>query len=85
MSALSCSKGGDRGVAVCGGCLQVEHRLETMRIELYCTPSEQARYTFEVILSVWIYCMMAENLWRILYTQYTDGNFLKVTVHLHTC
>ncbi|KAF5834587.1 hypothetical protein DUNSADRAFT_8712 [Dunaliella salina] len=60
-----------------GGSIQVEHRLDTVRVELYCTSGEEARYAFEIILSIWIYVMTFKNLWQIVQTQQREGNFLK--------
>uniref|UniRef100_A0A6S8IGD5 Polycystin cation channel PKD1/PKD2 domain-containing protein n=1 Tax=Dunaliella tertiolecta TaxID=3047 RepID=A0A6S8IGD5_DUNTE len=60
-----------------GGSIQVNHRLDTVRTELYCTSAEEARYAFEIVLSAWIYIMMLKNLWKIVQTQRREGNFLK--------
>lgn len=56
----------------------MEHRLDSVRTELYCTRNEEARYVIEIILSAWIYLMMLKNLWKIVQTQMKEGNFLKV-------
>lgn len=58
--------------------VQVDHRLDVVRVELYNTPADKARYAFEIIMSVWICAMMLQNLWQIGLAQVKQGNFMKV-------
>ncbi len=54
------------------------NRLSTVRVELYNSYDDDVRFAFEVILSVWIYCMMLYTFYEILITQKKKGNMLRV-------
>lgn len=58
--------------------LQVTHRLHTVRVELYNGHEDDVRFAFEIILTLWIFCMMLHTIWKILVTQKEKKNFLKV-------
>ncbi|EFJ46305.1 hypothetical protein VOLCADRAFT_93448 [Volvox carteri f. nagariensis] len=60
-----------------GGSIKITHRLNTVRVELYNSYSDDVRFAFEIILSMIIFGMLIYNLFQIGYTQVTRGNFLK--------
>ncbi|KXZ51016.1 hypothetical protein GPECTOR_14g257 [Gonium pectorale] len=60
-----------------GGSIQVTHRLNTVRVELYNSQEDDVRFGLEIVLTMWIFSLLLYNLWEIGYTQKTRGNFLK--------
>ncbi len=54
MTALSCSTP------------QVTSHIYTLRMELYQTSDDQARYAFEIILTACVLCMLAGQLFQVL-------------------
>ncbi|KAL6749264.1 hypothetical protein V8C86DRAFT_2852326 [Haematococcus lacustris] len=59
-----------------GGSIKITYQLHTVRVELYNSSEDTTRYAFEVILSMWIFGMMAFTLYQIAMTQKEQKNFL---------
>eukprot|EP00983_Pelagomonas_calceolata_P123788 1161045-Pelagomonas_calceolata.AAC.11 len=57
---------------------QVQHRMQTVRAELYNGYEDDVRFAFEIILSIWVYSAMLYNFWEIAKCQKEQGNFMKV-------
>ncbi len=48
---------------------QVTHRLNTLRVELYNSYSDDVRFGLEIVLSGWICILLLTNFWEIGMTQ----------------
>jgi hypothetical protein len=59
--------------------MQVEHRLQTVRAELYNGFEDDVRFAFEIILSIWVFTAMLWTFGDVLHSQKTQGNFMKVS------
>uniref|UniRef100_A0A7S0NBN4 Polycystin cation channel PKD1/PKD2 domain-containing protein n=1 Tax=Chlamydomonas leiostraca TaxID=1034604 RepID=A0A7S0NBN4_9CHLO len=64
-----------------GGSIKVTYRLHTVRVELYNGYEDDVRFAFEIILTIWIFCMMLWTFYQILKTQREKKNFLKFFAH----
>ncbi|KAG2493793.1 hypothetical protein HYH03_008013 [Edaphochlamys debaryana] len=60
-----------------GGSIKVSHRLNTVCVEFYNSYEDDVRFGLEIVLNIFICCMLLYNLWEIAHTQKTRGNFLK--------
>lgn len=65
-------------------CLQIKHRLHTMRVELYNGYDDRVRYAFEIILSMWIYGMLLYTGYQMYQTHKEKGHFVKVKISTQT-
>lgn len=59
-------------------CAQVQHRLQTVRVELYNGHEDNVRFAFEIILSIWVFGTMLWTFWDIATYQKKEGNAMKV-------
>ncbi|KAF5825832.1 hypothetical protein DUNSADRAFT_6611, partial [Dunaliella salina] len=55
----------------------VQHRMQTVRAELYNGYDDSVRFGFEIILSIWVYSAMLYTFYEIALAQKEQGNFLK--------
>jgi len=58
--------------------LQMQYRMQTVRVELYNSYEDQVRFGFEIILSIWVYIAMIINFVEIIKCQKEQGSFMKV-------
>ncbi|MEW5311378.1 MAG: hypothetical protein WDW38_003099 [Sanguina aurantia] len=60
-----------------GGSIDVTHRLNTVKVEVYDAPEDWVRLAFEILLSAWICAFLGGNLWLMAQAQTQHRNALR--------